>query len=119
MKPQITILLATAAWLIGATAVSAALFSSPVPPAGDSLSLSSQQQQTAWNDLSGVAMSNAPPTFKPSTNSAIPSTLKVQQIPQKTASDVPALQPYDFAKTGGKLLIVNPRDMMIAAVISE
>lgn len=118
MKPQITIVLATMAWLIGATAVSAALFSASTPKANDSLSLSGQQQQTAWNDLNGVAMSGAPQSFRPSTSSAIPSTLKVQQIPPKTATDVPALQPYDFAKTGGKLLIVNPRDMMIVAVIS-
>jgi hypothetical protein len=28
------------------------------------------------------------------------------------------LRPYDYAKVDGKLLIVNPHDMMIAEVIS-
>jgi hypothetical protein len=119
MKTQITIALAVAAWLVGATVASAALFSTPAPQPSDSLSLSSQEQQAAWNDLSKVPASSAPATFKPSTSSAIPSTLQVGQIPAKTAQDVPALQPYDFAKTQNKLLIVNPHDMMIAAVIAR
>lgn len=118
MRSYIIIALAAAGWLIGATMVSAALFSTATPPAGDSLTLTSEQQQTVWNDLSGIAMSKAPASFKPATSSALPSTVEVQQIPPKTAGDVPALAPYDYAKAQGKLLIVNPRDMMIAAVIS-
>ena len=38
--------------------------------------------------------------------------------PGKTASAVPTLRPYDYAKINGKLLIVNPHDMMIAEVIT-
>jgi hypothetical protein len=96
---------------------SAALFSS-TPKAGDSLSLSSQQQMTAWNDLSGAANSNAPSSFQPTTSSAVPSTLKIHAIPAKTAGDVPELQPYDYGKIPGKLLIINPHDMMIAEIIT-
>jgi hypothetical protein len=110
--------LAVGAWLAGATAT-AALFSSPPPQASDSLSLSSQQQQTAWNDLSHGVTSSAPADFKATTSSAIPSTLRVRAIPDKTARDVPALRPFDYAKTAGKLLIVNPSDMMIAEVITS
>jgi len=80
--------------------------------------VSLQEQQTAWNDLSSQPTSGAPADFKPTTSSAIPSTLRVRAIPAKTAANVPALGPYDYAKAQGKLLIVNPRDMMIAEVIT-
>jgi hypothetical protein len=122
MKSQIVLAMAAAVLLAGATLAvipaSAALFSSPAPKAGDSLTLSSQEQKTAWNDLNSAAVSSAPSSFQPTTSSAVPSTLKVRAIPSKTASDVPALRPYDFAKVNGKLLIVNPHDMMIAEVIT-
>jgi len=114
--------IAAAALLAGAmlsgVPASAALFSSSAPKASDSLTLSAQQQKTAWNDLSSTAASSAPASFQPTTSSAIPSTLAVHAIPAKTASAVPALQPYDYAKINGKLLIVNPHDMMIAEVIT-
>ena len=103
--------------LLTAAPASAALFSSKAK-ASDSLTLPSAQQKTAWNDLNGATASNAPSSFQPSTASALPSTVTVHAIPAKTATDVPALQPYDYAKLGGKLLIVNPHDMMIAEVIT-
>jgi len=123
MKPEIAIALAGVLLLSAATLfvgpASASLFSSPTAKANDSLSLSSQQQQAAWKDLSGAAASKAPADFKAATSSAVPSTLRVRAIPAKTAGDVPALRPYDYAKTNGELLIVNPHDMMIAAVIAR
>ncbi|HEY1745778.1 MAG TPA: hypothetical protein VGG11_03290 [Xanthobacteraceae bacterium] len=103
--------------LLASAPASAALFSSSHAKAGDSLTLPSDQQKTAWNDLNGTAASNAPASFQPSTSSALPSTVTVHAIPAKTASAVPALRPYDYAKVAGKLLIVNPHDMMIAEVI--
>ncbi len=122
MKSHTTLALAAAALLAGAmlagVPASAALFSSSAPKASDSLTLSTQDQETAWNDLSSAAASNAPASFRPTTSSAIPSTLTIHAIPAKTASAVPALRPYDFAKVQGKLLIVNPHDMMIATVIT-
>ncbi len=122
MKSQTALALAAAVLLAGASLAvmpaSAALFSSSAPKAGDSLTLSTQDQKTAWNDLNSAAASSAPSSFQPATSSAVPSTLKVRAIPSKTAGDVPALRPYDFAKVNGKLLIVNPHDMMIAEVIA-
>jgi len=122
MKAHTTLTLATAVLLAGATLsvvpAAAALFSSSKPKAADSLTLSSQDQKTAWNDLSGAKTSSAPASFQPAASSAVPSTLTVHAIPAKTASAVPALRPYDYAKVDGKLLIVNPHDMMIAEVIA-
>jgi hypothetical protein len=102
----------------GGAVASAALFG-PAPTAGDSLALSSQNQSTAWNDLSKAPTSQAPSTFEPATSSAVPSTIRVRAIPPQIASDIPALRPYDYAKLPGKILIINPHDMMIAKVISE
>jgi hypothetical protein len=31
---------------------------------------------------------------------------------------VPQLEPYDFAKVQGQLLIINPSDMMIAEIMA-
>jgi hypothetical protein len=122
MKPQTALAFAAAALLAGAALfvlpASAALFSSSALQPADSLTLSSQQQKTAWNDLNGAAVSTPPSSFQPTTSSAIPSTLTVHAVPAKTASDVPALRAYDYAKVKGKLLIVNPHDMMIAEVIT-
>jgi len=122
MKSQTIIDLATAALVSGAllasaAPASAALFSSSHAKAADSLTLSSDQQKTAWSDLKGATASSAPSSFQPSTSSALPSTVTVHAVPAKTASAIPALRPYDFAKVDGKLLIVNPHDMMIAEVI--
>jgi len=117
MKPHTAIAVAAALLsgaILASAPASAALFSSSHAKAGDSLTLSSQQQKTAWNDLNSAA----PSSFQPSTSSALPSTVTVHAIPSKTASAVPALRAYDYAKVGGKLLIVNPHDMMIAEVIS-
>ena len=52
--------------------------------------------------------------------------LRVEVRPKKSvrfgfwapAGDVPELQPYDYAKIPGKLLIINPHDMMIAEIIT-
>ncbi len=122
MKSQTTLALAAAVLLAGVTVslvpASAALFSASTPKAADSLTLSRQDQKTAWTDLSGAKTSSAPASFQPTTSSAIPSTLTVHAIPEKAASAVPALRAYDYAKVNGKLLIVNPHDMMIAEVIS-
>lgn len=114
-----TLWLGGVAVLLGANATASAALFSPQAKASDSLTLSSKDRETALNDLSQVAVSSAPSTFQPSTSSALPSTVRVHAVPNKTASDVPALKPYDFAKVQGKLLIVNPHDMMIAEVIGQ
>lgn len=106
-------------WAILLTgAASAPLFATPPAKASDTLSLSPQDQTTVWNDLSSALNQDGPATFRPSTTSAIPSTLNIHAIQGKAASDLPGLKPYDFAKVRHKLLIINPQDMMIAEVIS-
>jgi hypothetical protein len=60
----------------------------------------------------------APAGFSATMGSVVPSTMKLQPIPEKTAKDVPSLKPYDFAVIQGKVLIVNPSDRKVVEVIS-
>ena len=88
--------------------------------AGDTLNLTIKQQNTAWDDLrSHAAEQKAPSGFHAFVGSTVPSTVKIEQIPGKAASNVPSLKPYDFAMIRGKLLIVNPSDRKVAAVMSD
>ena len=41
----------------------------------------------------------------------------IRPVTRKAARHVPALSPYDFAVVQGRLLIVSPRDMIVAEVI--
>ena len=116
MKKQTTLALAAAVLLSGAVAASA---ESIKPMAHDTLSLTSTQQKTAWNDINKTAsIQSAPAKFDATPGAALPSSVKVSAVPSKAARDVPALRPYDFAVVQGKLLIVNPSDKKIAEVIN-
>lgn len=115
MKTSTTIALAAAVLLSGATVASAA---STHPKASDTLSLSSTQQKTAWNDLYMKSMNQTVPSgFNPIVGAIMPNSVTTSPVPTKAASAVPALKPYDFAQLDNKLLIVNPTDKKIAEVI--
>jgi hypothetical protein len=117
MRERILIAFVATLLLTGASVTAEALFT-PIPSANDMLSLPVQQQQAAWNDLNAQPDQQGPVSFRPATTSAVPSTVTVHMVPAQLAHDVPALAPYDFAKVDGKLLIINPRDMMIAEVVT-
>jgi hypothetical protein len=117
MKTQTAIALAAAVLLSGATAASAA--TTMAPKASDMLDLSAAQQKTAWNDINKTATDQtAPASFTAMKGQTVPSALKIEQVPRQAVRDVPALGAYDFAKVSGKLLIVNPTDKKVAAVIT-
>lgn len=111
--------LAAALLLAGVTAASAAGgMANSSSSSSDSLTLSSTQRTTAWNDLHAKNKQRAPAGFSAAAGSVLPSTVKIKPVPGTTADSVPALRSYDFAMVGGKLLIVNPSDRTIADVIS-
>jgi len=47
----------------------------------------------------------------------VPPAVTIRPVTRKGARHVPTLAPYDFAMVQGRLLIVNPRDMIVAEVI--
>ncbi len=89
-------------------------------PARDTLSLTSAQRKLAWSDLQSRATEQkAPARFKETVGAIVPSTIKIEPVPSRATSNVPALKSYDFARVNGKLLIVNPSDKKVAEVISD
>ena len=89
-------------------------------PASDTLSLTSPQQKTAWNDLHGQAdrAEGAVRLQRDSGRGRSRARSQIEPVPSKAASAVPALKSFDFAMVSGKLLIVNPSDKKIVEVIS-
>jgi hypothetical protein len=87
----------------------------------DTLSLSASQQKTAWQDISGQAVKQpAPAAFTAKIGAAVPSDLTTHPVPVSTANKVPALRSYQYALlNSNKLLIVNPSDKKVAAIIKQ
>ena len=117
MQERIIIAFVAMLFLVGASVTAEALFA-PAPEANDMLSLPLKQQQAAWNDFKSAPDQQGPASFKPAISSAVPSTVTVRMIPKQVGHDVPQLEPYDFAKVQGQLLIINPSDMMIAGIMA-
>ena len=125
MKKHISVALAAGLLVAGVSAASAAgmsqsnsTTSTMAQPAG-TLSLTSAQQKTVWNDLHGQATEQkAPSGFNATVGAIVPSTVKTEPVPRKAATSVPALKSFNFAMVDGKLLIVNPSDKKIVDVIS-
>ena len=124
MKTRTVIALTAVALLSGVAGASAAGMSHPqsqpmmASKTSDTLSLTSQQRKTAWNDLSQTTKQKLPSGFNATVGAVVPGTFKIEPVPSKTAKDVPALKAYDFALVQGKVLIVNPSDRKIAGVIA-
>jgi Protein of unknown function (DUF1236) len=123
MRKQISIALAAGLLAAGVSAASAAetqkSTTTMAQPASDTLSMTSAQQKTVWNDLHGQATEQkAPSGFNAAAGAVVPSSVKTEPIPTKAATDVPALKSFNFAMVNGKLLIVNPTDKKIVQVIS-
>jgi hypothetical protein len=119
MKKQASMALAAAVLLAGVTAASAATMSNSAK-ANDTLSLTSTQQKTAWNDIYMKSLSQSVPAgFDATVGAVVPNSVTTVPVPTKAASAVPALKPYDFAMLQKKLVIVNPSDKKIAEVITR
>jgi hypothetical protein len=87
---------------------------------GDKLELSKSQQQTAWNDLyMGSLNQETSSSFNALGGASMPRSVVTAPVTPNAAKDVQALRPYSFAMVQRKLVIVNPTDHKIAAVIAE
>ena len=127
MRKHLSVALAAGLLMAGVSAASAANMSQPsstpsstmAQAASGTLSLTSTQQKTVWNDLHGQATEQkAPAGFNATVGAIVPSTVKIEPVPSKAATSIPALKSFDFAMVDGKLLIVNPSEKKIVEVIS-
>ena len=83
------------------------------------LNLSQQQQQTIQQQLSSKNAQSAPSNFTAQVGAKVPQSVTLQPMPQQVASKVQAVKNDAFAKLqNNKILIVNPTDRTVAAVIS-
>jgi hypothetical protein len=87
----------------------------------DKLSLTSEQQTTAWQDISKQATKEkAPARFAAKIGAVVPSALMTYPVPMTTSSKVPVLRRYQYALLeNSRLLIVNPHDKKVADVITR
>ena len=87
----------------------------------DKLSLTSEQQTTAWQDISKQATKEkAPARFAAKIGAVVPSALMTYPVPMTTSSKVPVLRRYQYALLeNNRLLIVNPHDKKVADVITR
>ena len=89
-----------------------------VSAAKDNLTLTAAQRKTAWTDISKQAESESTPSnFTASVGKTVPSAVMLRPVPVKTANQVPALRPYDYARLKSQVLIVNPSDKKIVDII--
>jgi hypothetical protein len=121
MCKRILNVFATALLLVGMAAALAkdtARLPLGAPPSGDTLALTHVEKKMAWHDLSRLAVHYyGVPWFEAIDRWVLPKSVKVKPITRRASRDVPALAPYAFAVVEGDLLIVNPLDRTVAAVI--
>jgi hypothetical protein len=82
------------------------------------LQLSEQQQQTVVADITAQATHQATPKeFTAKVGEPIPKAVEFHGMPPSIVSDVPELKNYAYAHLDGDILIVDPLERKIAAMI--
>jgi hypothetical protein len=88
--------------------------------ASDNLTLTPDQQKTAWRDLAKQASAqSAPSNFTASVGTTVPTDIRLHTIPTRAASQLQELKPYRYAVLSNELLIVNPNDKKVVDVINR
>jgi hypothetical protein len=87
----------------------------------DTLSLTSEQQSAAWQDIAKQARKeNTPANFKATVGDILPDVLMTYPVPLTTSAKVPLLRRYQYAfLNDNTLLIINPRDRKVTDVITH
>jgi hypothetical protein len=124
MKKSVSVAVAVALLLSGASAASAANrmsnHAAGASMASDTLNLSATQQKQIWKDLSRhAANQTAPSGFNAAVGTAVPASVSIYPLPRQAARDVPAVKPYRFAMLQNRIVIVNPSDKKIADVVAK
>ena len=82
------------------------------------LNLTVAQRAEIWKQLGNQTTENAP-GFEPKIGEAVPMRLQLKSLPSNVSSQVPAVQPYEYAMLRSQLLIVDPSTNKIVAIITE
>jgi hypothetical protein len=82
------------------------------------LQLSDQQRAAIQEALvTENTQQKTPPKFEPKVGDTIPLTMTVDVMPPKAVARDPSLQPYAYAKLAKDVLVIDPTDKKIVAVI--
>jgi Protein of unknown function (DUF1236) len=115
MRKQMALLAAAALLLCSVAAASAAT----AMHGTDTVILSAAQRSVVWNDLSKQATNQNAAGFDATIGTFVPSTVKIEPIPNKLTANNPSLRPYDYAMVDHKLVIVDPSNKVIADVLKK
>jgi hypothetical protein len=122
--------IATIAFVAGVTLAAAQSATSPSPSpssaaAGtggskaDQLKLSSEQKRQVVQGLAAERNQLTPPGFKVAVGATVPASVSLVPVPLAISNDVPTTKNYSFVKLENKdILLVDPKDRMIAEVIN-
>ena len=86
-----------------------------------SLNLTNSQKQQIAADIGGQAGEKAPAGFHAAVGTKVPSSMTLHQLPSKVSTDVSSAKGYEYVKLQdtNEILLVNPSDRMIVAVIQS
>jgi hypothetical protein len=115
MKKQTAMVSAAALLLCGVTTAWAAT----EMHGSDTVILSAAQRKAVWNDLSKQATNQNASGFDAITGTFVPSTVKIEPIPNKVTANNPQLRPYDYAMVDHDLVIVDPTNKVIVDVLKK
>jgi len=89
-------------------------------PATDTLALTAAQQHAVYQAVSRKDTRAKPPAgFAASIGAVVPKKVKLHPLPSEAASRNPVLRRYDYAMLDDRLLIVDPMDKKIVAIITQ
>jgi hypothetical protein len=91
--------------------------SSATPSTQNKLQLSQQQKQQIGQALSSEQAQPAGAGAQAQVGSKLPASMTTKPMPGSVAAQVPATKDFHFVKLQDRVLIVDPKDQMIAEVI--
>jgi len=82
------------------------------------LKLDEQQRAAIQNGMVGQhTQQTTPDGFKPEVGAVLPKGVKVDIMPHEVTAQVPAMKQYGYAKTTSDILVVDPMNIKIVAVV--
>jgi hypothetical protein len=85
----------------------------------DVLQLTTAQRSDIWKRLGNQPAANAPSGFQPKVGAIVPPSVQLSSLPSSVSSQMPQLQPYNYAMVQSQLLIVDPASKKIVSIITE
>lgn len=87
--------------------------------AAEQLNLTQQQKQTIAQDLSSQPSKPAPSGFNAQPGAKVPQSVTLQSLPSNVTNQFALLKGDEFAKLGNDIVIVDPTNRQVTAVINE